>query len=186
MSKHLLRKLLKLDTDESKSQNKNEEKYVRYYSTDKGRSVTTKIPKHMNIIQPNLTENTQQSYTDDLSDVSSHLLNKIIRQQNIERFGLDTPTKPLTYYSNKDNTKSIPSIYSDIEMSDITSRHSGNFSSKSSFDSNRDTSYDSFFDMYDKYQDKNKRQSKDSDVSTFNIFKASHRENPEKTDWSEF
>ena len=58
---------------------KDNTKDALYYSTDKGRSVFTRIPKHMKIsYETSLPEQTVQTYTDDLSDVSSNLLKTII------------------------------------------------------------------------------------------------------------
>ena len=92
MSKHLLRKLLNLDTIDKETNNTSNDndndnkKYATYYSTDGGRNVLTKIPKHMNISTQSLPEQSNNTYTDDLSDVSSHLLKSIIREKNINRF----------------------------------------------------------------------------------------------------
>ena len=230
MSRHLLRKLLKLDTvDQQTNSTSNyndddsDKKYTTYYSTDKGRRVVTKIPSHMKISKQSLPQNSSNTFTDDLSDVSSHLLRSIVREKNINRFGDGGPTKPLTYYSTDKNSyvttsvpermnvnvpedqsetnsdfdyaKRFPSIYSDIEydISDITSKHSKDFSNHSSFNSEQDTSYDSFYDMYNRYDNlfvdkrnsnisnEKSRESNDaSSSSSFNIFKESHRERPEK------
>ena len=72
MSKHLLRKLLNLDTDDQETNNtSNQNDNISvYYSTDKGRNVVTTIPKHMNISTQSLPEQSTNTYTDDLSDVS--------------------------------------------------------------------------------------------------------------------
>jgi hypothetical protein len=199
---------------------KDNTKDALYYSTDKGRSVFTRIPKHMKIsYETSLPEQTVQTYTDDLSDVSSNLLKTIIRQQNKDQFGSDPNTKSLIYYSTDKNdyttatvpsrmnvipdlqkfkdhsniysdgeytsfnyAKKYPSIYSDIDMSDITSKYSDDFSKQSSFGSEQDTSYNSFFDIYNDYIDKRQGKSPNSDTSSFNIFKESHRQRPQQVE----
>ena len=202
MSKHLLRKLLNLETVDKETNNTSNDndndndnkKYASYYSTDGGRNVLTKIPKHMNISTQSLPEQSNNTYTDDLSDVSSHLLKSIIREKNINRFESSNPlTKPLTYYSTDKKsyvTAFTPekmnivgnlheefSIAKQSEQSDfpsiVTSKHSIDFSNHSSFNSDQDTSYDSFYDYYDNYQNKH---DSDKSESPFNIFKSSHRE----------
>ena len=116
MSKHLLRKLLNLETVDRETNNTSNDndndnkKYSVYYSTDKGRKVVTKIPKHMNISTQSLPEQSTNTYTDDLSDVSSHLLKSIIRKKN-NYLKSNQPLKPLTYYSTDKNsyvTTSVP------------------------------------------------------------------------------
>lgn len=208
MSKHLLRKLLNLDTIDKETNNTSNDndnyndnkKYATYYSTDGGRNVLTKIPKHMNISTQSLPEQSNNTYTDDLSDVSSHLLKSIIREKNINRFESSNPlTKPLTYYStdkksyvtaftpekmnivgNLHQALEESSIPKQSEQSDfssiVTSKHSKDFSNHSSFNSDQDTSYDSFYDYYDNYQNKHDSNKSDSVTSPFNIFKSSHRE----------
>ena len=208
MSKHLLRKLLNLDTVDKETNNTSNDndndndnkKYASYYSTDGGRNVLTKIPKHMNISTQSLPEQSNNTYTDDLSDVSSHLLKSIIREKNINRFESSNPlTKPLTYYStdkksyvtaftpekmnivgNLHQALEESSIPKQSEQSDfpsiVTSKHSKDFSNHSSFNSDQDTSYDSFYDYYDNYQNKHDSNKSDSVTSPFNIFKSSHRE----------
>lgn len=189
MSKHLLRKLLNLDTVDQETNNNNtstsndndNKKYASYYSTDQGKNVLTKIPKHMKISKQSLPEQSNDTYTDDLSDVSSHLLKSIIREENINRFESKRLTKPLTYYSTDKNSyvtaftpEKMHIIGSHIPSESVTSKYSKDFSNHSSFDSDQETSYDSFYDYYDNYQ--NKPISDISDASSFNIFKSSHRE----------
>ena len=200
MSKHLLRKLLNLDTVDQETNNTSNDndnkKYATYYSTDGGRNVLTKIPKHMNISTQSLPEQSNNTYTDDLSDVSSHLLKSIIREKNINRFESNPLTKPLTYYStdkksyvtaftpekmnivgNLHQESSIPKQSEQSSFpSIVTSKHSRDFSNHSSFNSDQDTSYDSFYDYYDNYQNKHDSNKSDSVTSPFNIFKSSHRE----------
>jgi hypothetical protein len=110
MTKHLLKKLLNLKSDDLSShsfdttsrQSDKKQKYVQYYSTDKGRSVVTKIPSKMSIIHKQPTVNSDMSistYSDDLSDVSTPLLRKVLQTNNIQ---------PLSYY-NTDSIKSLGS-----------------------------------------------------------------------------
>jgi hypothetical protein len=173
MSVHLLKQLLDLNTQSDKPSTK----YIQYYSTDKGRSVVKEVPSHMKIIHgfPSSSSVTSD-LNDDSTDVSSKLLDKVVRQQE---------TKPMTFYSTdtKDYvTKMVPermkpvrdiqdltsfsqrfpSIYSDIYISPNESKtsisnnsiYSDDLSQKSSFLSN-DTSYDSFYDdILNEYQTK--------------------------------
>lgn len=95
MSKHLLRKLLNLDTQDTYTDTKTYTKNV-YTKTDIS----------------------NQTFTDDLSDVSSHLLRSIMKK-NIKDNSNVKNIKPLTYCS------SLPTYLSDKSQT---------------------TSYDSFFD----------------------------------------
>jgi hypothetical protein len=211
MSKHLLRKLLDLQSDKSDKTSdnlSNKEKYVQYYSTDKGRNVITRVPTKMSIIRDK--EPSEQStitshystYADDLSDVSSTLLRKVLKT--------DKKLKPLTYYStDKDsyvkslgssklniikditelssnqNSNEYSDNYSDKYSDNYSDKYSDNLSSISSYN-NSDTSYDSFYDnndkqhfskLIEKYDLKDILDLDKSSDSTFNIFKQSHRKN---------
>lgn len=192
MSKHLLRKLLDLQSDKTSDTStnlsfdkKNKEKYVQYYSTDKGRNVITRVPTKMSIIydkqpsdQTTSLPSHYSTYADDLSDVSSTLLRKILKT--------DKKLKPLTYYSTdkdsyvqslgssklnviKDLTELSSNTYSDKEYSkkysdneysdNLSSIYSSDFSEKSSYN-NSDTSYDSFYDIYEKEKKQNDKNDK--------------------------
>jgi hypothetical protein len=187
MSKHLLKKLLgfesendsvtKSESEQSENdQTTTDQKYAMYYSTDKKRNVLTRIPKKMRITStiPSDSDYFSNGYTDDLSDVSSVLLNRLLKQ-NENYSDTQTQRKPDTknvvYYSTdkgKYLESSVPSkvkiiknlselntdytlsnLYSEIKPeseSDFNSIYSNNFSNKSSYTSNKDTSYDSFYD----------------------------------------
>jgi hypothetical protein len=128
MSVHLLKQLLDLNTQSDKPNTK----YVQYYSTDKGRNVVREVPVHMKIVHNFPSSSSITHPSDDSSDVSSRLLNKVIKNQE---------TKPMTFYSTDTDsyvTKMVPekikpiknvqdltsfsqrfpSIYSDIYISD--------------------------------------------------------------------
>lgn len=205
MSKHLLRKLLDLQSDKSDKTSdnlSNKEKYIQYYSTDKERNVITKVPTKMSIIHnKNPSEQSITSHYstyDDLSDVSSTLLRNVLKT--------DKKLKPLTYYSTDKesyveslgssklnvikniNELSLNEIneYSDkyYDLDNLSSIYSSKFSDKSSYN-NSDTSYDSFYDnnnkqhfskLIEKYDLKDILDlDNKSSNSTFNIFKKSHR-----------
>jgi hypothetical protein len=140
MSKHLLRKLLNLQSDKTSdnltnisSDKKSKEKYVQYYSTDKARQVVAKVPNKMSIIhnkQPSEQTITSHysTYNDDLSDVSTTLLRKVLNTNK--------KLKPLTYYStDKDSyVQSLGSSKLNIikDISELSSEPSSQLSSEPS------------------------------------------------------
>jgi len=88
MHKRLLKKLLdtqsdKMSTSNLSDDNTQNQKYAQYYSTDKSRNVITRIPSNMSITyEPTSSISNTNTYSDNLSDVSSKLLKQIINNNN--------------------------------------------------------------------------------------------------------
>jgi hypothetical protein len=120
MHKRLLKKLLdtqsdKMSTSNLSDDNTQNQKYAQYYSTDKSRNVITRIPSNMSITyEPTSSISNTNTYSDNLSDVSSKLLKQIINNNNNSKPLNSKPlnSKPLRYYSTdkeKYTTQFVPS-----------------------------------------------------------------------------
>lgn len=200
MSKHLLKQLLGLETTGTDSDKDTSGKLARYYSTDKGRYVVTRVPEKVKIIhkQPDYSTITSNitTYSDDLSDVSGRLLNKVLQSnRNNKTLTYTTPYRTSNTTSHTgDSSANNSSLYS--KTSNLYSRgsiYSKDFDDISSYKSDS-SSYDSFFDMYSNNDASESEPTKDtktfSDLVSdydlddlpkvkspepFNIFRSQHR-----------
>jgi hypothetical protein len=184
MSKHLLRELLGLNKRSIESTNITQDtssktKSAKIYRTDKDSDVIVKIPSHMEISSlPSLSNNTYKlnnTYNDDLSDVSTPLLYKTLNtkfknnEKEVEFFSTDKNKMVKMPASNKLRIiKDLSELSTSTSTIPIPEKISSQESNTNTYSNTIDSDIYSDIDL-DKYNDNSSILSNDvSNKSSYN------------------